>query len=1029
MKYFLSFLVFPFLLIFLPVITQCQTGTSFNLNIENGLPSNHIYDIVTDKYGYLWIGTPNGLVRYNGYELKLFSLNTGLPYEDIWAIYPDKKDRLWLCNASNELGYIYNNKYHPTFLNNISGTIYPKEIRDGAEGIMFYSQYINSKSLQPTICLEKNDTITKYAINSSLFNESLQYDTLPNVQTSFNYNSEVTHLANVMNDEYGKSYILYDNNIYEASISNNKLLVHKLYRLPDDFTTYQFAENVDLTADNYLISYPRSGDGDKFFALKLSDGRLQNIELLSAGQKERIAYIYPGKVKKNNQYFYVFTTDSIHKFSDRPEIKHIASYSIKKLTGLTQDIDGSRIRTFYADSLWGNSIGTTTKGLWINYNFINHFNKVDIDFLNYQYIGNGSDEMNFWWNPLKKMLAEVHRDYKISYHNYKNIVDLNSITNYNDDTFLLSGTQAYLLVDKTGELIQLDRKKFGQGIYSVIIDSPNSSISATTIGFFCTRHINDSFVRHYINTERYRGLLYDSFRKMIWAYNNDKITIHFENKDTLLLKANVPNLKKQKIEKIVIDNKYGNIFIKGQSNILLYDYELNKSTEIFRNFNLAQSSLYVSDNKLIVAGRYGIIFCNLTGRGQLSAPVVYTNLKNENYNAIYDCQVSFGDVLLSTDKGTFLVHMPSDSEIRYNKQPNFINQYKFILSYRDNVTSLKNEDTLIIDQKDYKLQFDVTNPYGNGAVKYRYKLSTDSDWHELNANELSLPNLSPDKYYKLSVIASDNVWRSNQLELNVYIQPYWWQTKNGRRLTWLSAIIFIVVLFSISVLLTRKLVLRATQKRNLQMELELKSIYAQINPHFIFNSLNSALLLVSKNKMEEAYSHISKFSRLLRSYIKSSRNKLITIAEEINNLRNYIELQQTRFKNKLEYQIIVDKALAPENIKIPSLLLQPFVENAINHGILNKNSKGHLKIEFKYFRKENEIICTIEDDGIGRRQSKFINRNKPNKEESYGNLLIKDLITIFNNYENMNIDIRYTDIKPPLSGTIVTIQIKNPHYA
>jgi LytS/YehU family sensor histidine kinase len=269
------------------------------------------------------------------------------------------------------------------------------------------------------------------------------------------------------------------------------------------------------------------------------------------------------------------------------------------------------------------------------------------------------------------------------------------------------------------------------------------------------------------------------------------------------------------------------------------------------------------------------------------------------------------------------------------------------------------------------------------------------------------------------------------MDLQLYVQPYWWQTSGGRRLIWLAAIIIVLMLFTAAVLVTRRLVLKAEKKRNLQMELELKSIYAQINPHFIFNTLNSALLLVSKNRMEDAYTHISKFSKLLRSYIKSSRNKLITIADEVTNLKNYIELQQTRFKNKFDFEIIVDDAITPDRVKIPSLLLQPFVENAINHGILNSQVAGLLKISFSTYGqgKFKEVIyITIDDNGVGRKNSKFINEDNRNKDESYGDLMIRDLVNAFNKYEQMNIEIAYTDKEGPLTGTIVTIQIKQPHY-
>jgi len=186
------------------------------------------------------------------------------------------------------------------------------------------------------------------------------------------------------------------------------------------------------------------------------------------------------------------------------------------------------------------------------------------------------------------------------------------------------------------------------------------------------------------------------------------------------------------------------------------------------------------------------------------------------------------------------------------------------------------------------------------------------------------------------------------------------------------------------------------------------------------------LLLVTKNKMDEAYNHISKFSRLLRSYLKSSRNKLITVGEEVENLRNYLELQQTRFKDKFSFDIIVGNNIDEASVKIPSLLLQPFVENAINHGITRKAQKGFIRIEFILIKEEKKIICTIEDDGIGRKQAEADKLPDEHKKESYGNLMIKDLISIFSRYEGMNIDIKYTDKVEPLSGTIVTITIKYP---
>ena len=333
-------------------------------------------------------------------------------------------------------------------------------------------------------------------------------------------------------------------------------------------------------------------------------------------------------------------------------------------------------------------------------------------------------------------------------------------------------------------------------------------------------------------------------------------------------------------------------------------------------------------------------------------------------------------------------------------------------------------------QTERKLQFDIINPYGDGHLYYSYRFQTDTEWHLLNADEINLPlNLEPDNYYTLLLKVNDDVWQSEPVSLNIYINPYWSQTKDGRSIIWTCIIAAIILLIAIIVFVTRRIVINMAKRRTFRMELELKAIYAQINPHFIFNTLNSALLLVSKNRMDEAYVHISKFSRLLRGYLKSSRNKLITLTEEIVNLRDYIELQQTRFKNKFEYQMIYESNNDLENYKIPSLLLQPFVENAINHGILPMETEGILKIIFELDDDKKTLTCIIEDNGIGRKKSKENNEKNKLKNDSFGDLLIKDLVSIFNRFEDLNIEIKYTDKELPDKGTRVTIKIKKLNNA
>ncbi len=222
--------------------------------------------------------------------------------------------------------------------------------------------------------------------------------------------------------------------------------------------------------------------------------------------------------------------------------------------------------------------------------------------------------------------------------------------------------------------------------------------------------------------------------------------------------------------------------------------------------------------------------------------------------------------------------------------------------------------------------------------------------------------------------------------------------------------------------------MKSNAKKSLQLGLELKSVYSQMNPHFIFNSLGVAMYLVKKKRLDDAYNHIYKFAHLLRAYIKSSRNRYITLHEEVTNISNYIELQQERFKDRFDYEIIVQD-IVDANTRIPSLLLQPLVENAINHGLLHKDTRGCLKIEFKTDQEHNELTCIIDDDGVGRKLARqFMDENRLITEEAYGSELIRDLCAVFNKYEQMKINIETIDKEQPLTGTIVILNFKIPAH-
>ncbi len=338
------------------------------------------------------------------------------------------------------------------------------------------------------------------------------------------------------------------------------------------------------------------------------------------------------------------------------------------------------------------------------------------------------------------------------------------------------------------------------------------------------------------------------------------------------------------------------------------------------------------------------------------------------------------------------------------------------------------KDTIRIQPSAMRIVFDALNMYGKGKLKYEYRIRTiDTNWIQ-TTGEVSLDKIKTGKYYTIELTIKDDNWRSDPYVLHLYRMPYWYETTTWIVLFWAGGLVFFTGLVLITIYFTRRYVAKANEKRQQLTDLELRAIHSQINPHFIFNTLSTALYFINRNEMENAYEHVNKFSHLLRSYLKSSQDRYISLASEIEMLRKYIELQQARFTEKFDFTIGVDNQVPVNHIMIPSLLLQPLVENAINHGLFHKKEKGLLKIYFEQGNTNDVLICVIDDNGVGRAESKLIKDTSEITRESYGNKLTQGLIDIFAQYEQMNIEIAYTDKLLPETGTIVKLTIRNIKY-
>lgn len=223
-----------------------------------------------------------------------------------------------------------------------------------------------------------------------------------------------------------------------------------------------------------------------------------------------------------------------------------------------------------------------------------------------------------------------------------------------------------------------------------------------------------------------------------------------------------------------------------------------------------------------------------------------------------------------------------------------------------------------------------------------------------------------------------------------------------------------------------QLALKEADYKNRLNDITYTALQSQMNPHFIFNCLNSIKLYAEQNNAQAASLYLTKFSRLIRMILEHSRAAGILLSSELDLLQLYLEMENMRFKDKLRFNIIVDSEVETDFIEIPPMLIQPYVENAIWHGLMHKPEGGSLSIHFALDDKEHMLHVTITDDGIGREKAAMLKSKITAQHRSYGMRVTAERIELLNEKHKMKASIDIEDLKDAsggVAGTKVTIKL------
>lgn len=321
-----------------------------------------------------------------------------------------------------------------------------------------------------------------------------------------------------------------------------------------------------------------------------------------------------------------------------------------------------------------------------------------------------------------------------------------------------------------------------------------------------------------------------------------------------------------------------------------------------------------------------------------------------------------------------------------------------------------NEIVLKHNENYFSFEFSSLSFANSEKNQYSYKLEgVDKDWvYSGSRRYVSYTNIDPGKYtFRVMGTNSDGIWNEVGTSISIIIKPPWYRTWWAYTLYALlfAGLVYAFIQYRINKIRMQHEIIVQKHKAT---ELEMQSLRAQMNPHFIFNSLTSINRFILKNNQTQASEYLTKFSKLVRMILQNSQASFVPLESEMEALKLYLELEALRFDHHFQFNIIIEKDLDVSTIKVPPLIIQPYAENAIRHGLMQKEESGHLDIELS--QEGDTLCCKITDDGIGRKKAAELKRKSASEHKSMGMQITADRIAALQQKNQMKTTIEITDL-------------------
>lgn len=940
-----------------------------NYTPSDGLPSSETYQVLRDAKNYMWFATDHGVTRFNGYDFETFNLADN----SIMGLYEDSRKRVWAYTFSGRLFYYVNGKFEDYQWN---------------EKVM--------EAIQPGVI------------------QGMYVDSVETVHLS----SSGPYYVSITKDGYLKrENELSRNARFEALEVSRPDYFVRIKSYPEAFQSPRYNDFIDESEFRIVtggrirtVVVPRLIEHERCMLKSLLDGRI----ILSS----KNGY---GIINSTNQIAFKKTDYSIDDVEEVDGSIYLATEKGLYILDKNGDVkskyfDGIHITSLEKDYEGGLWLTTLTNAVY----YLNHFRVKHLALMDVII----NKRINIL-HQLKdtSILAGVYGGELIRYkaEDYIESIklklrEINSFYEMRPDFILAGGSIGWF----NSKLWEENKVRRG-GKVTTYFQIPNKSNFIIKDSLLYSGLANSLYnyklgefklpYNYYFRKETFRvsKLFFDKDSSILvgnhlglWRYSGGEVKLYDPNRE--LLQARITDIASYQNNHLLLATKGEGFLFLLNDSIIRLGFANGLVSDNLKN-------ILVDDNRIWLASNNGLSIVTINSLTPFQYNIQNITLKDGLLSNEVNSMLDIGDnVVVGTNNGISYIDKKEVFEKQLKALP------LLIRSIQINNRVVQEDQLLHLNylNRSLNISFEALNYSEPGKTNYRYRLEGfgDTSWTYTNNRELQF-NPLPYGNYDLVVQAkrSYDSWDVAAVtSISIICKPPFWATT----WFWLSAfslfIFFVILLFRKRI---NDLRLRQKQQEELNQKIndtEQMALKAQMNPHFIFNSLNSIQQYVIDRDVKGANKFITGFSKLIRQTLEFSSKETITLEEEISYLTTYLELEKARMESGFLFTVTVKTDHSVSQLEIPPLLLQPYVENALRHGIrFLKEVDGVISLSF--IESSGLLECIVEDNGVGRKRALELKAVNPIEYQSRGMSLTAERIALLNEGRERKIEVIIEDME------------------